>query len=124
MQFSQTMSVILRRCRAIRPPESVAGETDQSESVHSGRTNGTNKAGPIGSGNRLSIHRICSIASCCHLPARSFSPLNRFLRILTPPDSSLCAEGVNKLKKLAEFANAHLAGRLPEYDKATVNARR
>lgn len=98
----------LRRCRAIRPPESEVAETDQSESARTGYTTETSKAGQGGNDNLLSTHRICNIASC-HLPSsRSPGPLNRFLSVLAPPDVSLCAECVNQLQKLAEFANAHL----------------
>lgn len=66
MQFSQTMSVILRRCRAIRPPESEVAETDQSESARTGYTTETSKADRVESDRLPFALHIDNSASCDH----------------------------------------------------------
>lgn len=60
------MSVILRRCRAIRPPSSLAAGNYLLATAHILYTIGANKVDLAGIDNRLCILHIGSSASCDH----------------------------------------------------------
>jgi hypothetical protein len=68
LQFSQIMSVILRRCLATRPPFPAVVVTPLLVFFHTGDTIDSSKVDLVGSGYLLCIHRTDNIASCSFPP--------------------------------------------------------